>query len=53
MIKSEELRSELVDALESLDDADQAGKMLRRDTIAMLLTRLMEARGATLAVEER
>ncbi len=54
MIKTpEQLRSEMVDALESLDDAEQEGKMLRRDTVATLLARLMEARSAILAAEGR
>jgi hypothetical protein len=54
MIKTpEQLRSELVDALESFDDAEQEGKVLSRHAIATLCARRMEAINAIMAAESR
>jgi hypothetical protein len=54
MIKTpEELRSELVDALESFDDADQEGKVLSRHAISTLCARRTEAINAIMAAESR
>jgi hypothetical protein len=43
MIKTqEERRSDMVDALEALDDAEREGKLLSRSTIAMLYANVAE-----------
>ena len=39
----EELRRDMVDALEGLDDAEREGKGLSRQAIAMLCARVTEA----------
>jgi hypothetical protein len=41
--QEEELRSDLVDALEGFDDAEREGKGLSRQAIAMLCARVTEA----------
>jgi hypothetical protein len=54
MIKTtEQLRSELVDALESFNDAEQEGKVLSRHAIATLCARRTEAINAIMAAESR
>lgn len=54
MIKTpEQLRSELVDALESFDDAEQEGKVLSRHAIATLCARRTETLNAIRAAEFR
>jgi hypothetical protein len=54
MIKTpERLRSELVDALESIDDAHQEGKMLSDHAKATLCARVIEAHNAIMAAESR
>ena len=54
MIKTpEQLRSELVDAVESFDDAEQEGEVLSRRGVATLCARLTEAINAITAAESR
>jgi hypothetical protein len=54
MIKTpEQLRSELVDALGSFDDAEQEGKVLSRHAIAALCARRTAAINAIMAAESR
>jgi hypothetical protein len=50
---TEQLDSELRDAAESFEDAERAGEMLSRDTIAAMLARLMTAHYAMLAAQGR
>jgi hypothetical protein len=54
MIKTfEELRSELVDAVMSIDDAFQEGKMLSDHATAALRARVIAAHNAIIAAESR
>jgi hypothetical protein len=57
MITAEQLRSELVEAFESREDAEQeavqAGKIIDRDTTARLDQRCGDAISAVLAAEDR
>lgn len=54
MIKTKEQRDiELINAVESLDDAEKAGEMLSRDAIVTLYGRVTEASNAIRAAEGR
>jgi hypothetical protein len=54
MIKTpEQLRSELVEAAMSIDDALQEGKMLSDHAKATLRARVIEAHNAIMAAESR
>jgi hypothetical protein len=50
---SEQLRAELVEAVMSFDDDEQAGITLDRDTIAAMCVRLVEANRAMLVAQGR